>query len=119
MSIKVDIDGNELAVAFTGWDRLWTFHRGARVPLAHVASAHVGDRAVEVRTLRFRIAGGYFPKQMATGLYTMRGGGHQLWAVYRRKDVLVIDLTDEKWKRLVLQVDDPVALAARIESARH
>ena len=119
MSIKVDIEGNELAVAFTGWDRVWTFHRGARIPLAHVASARVGNRDEEVRTARLRIAGSYIPKRMATGLFTMRSGGRQLWAVYRRRDVLVIDLTDEKWKRLVLQVDDPAALAARIESARH
>lgn len=118
MSIKVGIESDALAVAFTGWDRVWSFHRGARIPLAHITSAHVGDRDEEMRTARLRIAGSYIPKRVAAGLFTMRSGGRQLWAVYRRRDVLVIDLTDEKWKRLVLQVDDPAALASSIERAR-
>jgi hypothetical protein len=118
MSIKVDIDANELVVSFTGWDRIWTFHRRACMPLAHITAAHVGDRDQELRTTRLRLVGSYIPKTVATGLFTMRGGGRQLWAVYRRTDVLVIDLIDEEWKRLVLQVEDPAALAAGIEAAR-
>jgi hypothetical protein len=58
------------------------------------------------------------PKVIAAGLYRTKGGGRQLWAVHRSPEVLVIDLRDERWDRLVLEVADSHAAVARIEAAR-
>jgi len=117
MPVDVTIRGADLCVRFSGWDAFWTFHRGPTIPLAHVTGARVGARNVEVRTVSFRLFGTGVPRRALAGLMRSRGGGRQLWAVYRRPDVLVVDLVEERWQRLVLQVDDPAAAAAAIDAA--
>ena len=118
VAVEVGVEPMTLVVRFTGWDVVWALRRGAWVPLDHVTGAHVDECAKEVRTLSLRVAGSYVPKVLASGLYRSRGGGRQLWAVRRSPQVLVVDLRDEKWDRIVLEVADPAAVAARIEAAR-
>ncbi len=118
MAVAIDVGAGALAVRFTGWDVVWAFRRGVRVPLHHVSGAHVGARAEELRTLSLRLGGTYVPRVIAAGLYRSKGGGRQLWSVRRSVEVLVVDLRDERWDRLVLEVPDPAAAAATIEAAR-
>jgi len=118
MATDVRLEGPELVVEFRGTDRLWTLHRGARVPLAHVTRATVLDRSEALAGVTIRIAGTYWPGAVAMGLFRARGGGRQLWSVGRARRVLVVDLVDEKWNRLVLEAPDPDAFAARLEAAR-
>ncbi len=107
-----------LVVRFTGWDVAWALRRGVRVPLHHVTGTRIGARAEELRTLSLRLGGTYLPGVIAAGLYRSKGGGRQLWSVRRAAEVLVINLRDERWDRLILEVPDPAATAALIEAAR-
>jgi len=118
VAVEAEVVGSEFVARFTGWDHLWALRGGARVPLAHVSGARVGNKKVEAKTLSLRIAGSYVPGVLAAGLYRTRGGGRQLWAVHRGPDVLVVDLHDERWQRLVLQVPDPAAAAAAIAAQK-
>jgi hypothetical protein len=97
---------------------VWALRGGARVPLAHISGARVGNKKVEAKTLSLRLAGSYVPRLLAAGLYRTKGGGRQLWAVHRGPEVLVVDLHDERWDRLVLQVSDPAATAAAIATKK-
>jgi len=105
-------------VEFRGTDRMWTFHRAAHIPLAHVTGTTVLERSEALATVSIRLLGAYWWGRLAMGLFRTRGGGHQLWSVRRAPRLLVVDLVDEKWQRLVLEVSDPDAFAVRLEAAR-
>lgn len=44
-------------------------------------------------------------------------GTREWWSVRDRKQAVVIDLRDEKYRRLVVQVDDPEATVESIQRA--
>lgn len=117
MAVELETHDAVLHVRFTGWDRVWALRRGPDIPLAHVTGAHVEDRADAVATLRLRIAGSWIPKRLGAGLFMTKGAGRQLWCVHRAPRVLVVELEQERWQRLVIQVPDPEANAALIETA--
>jgi len=119
MAAELEVHGAELHVRFTGWDRVWTLRRGPTIPLEHVTGAHVEERADAVKTLRLRIAGSWIPKRLGAGLFMTKGGGRQLWCVHRASRVLVVELEDERWQRLVVEVPDPTGAAALIDAAAH
>ena len=118
MAVEAEVVNSELVARFTGWDHVWALRGGVRVPLAHVTGARVGNKKAETKTLSLRLGGTYVPGLLAAGLYRTRGGGRQLWAAHRGPDVLVVDLHDERWGRLVLEVPDPAAAAAAIAAQK-
>lgn len=120
MPPRVTVDGDVLRVTLGGAGAVWALKRRVERPLAHVASARVGDR----RTLQrqrpaLRWPGTLLPGLITAGTYRSPrpGGGRQFWDVRRAERVLVVDLHDDAYSRLVLEVPDPAAVAATIDAA--
>ena len=63
------------------------------------------------------LPGTYLPWVITAGSY-WRPGRWSFWCVHDPARAIVIDLTGDRYSRLVLQVDDPVATVAAIEDAR-
>jgi hypothetical protein len=112
----VEIVGNTLEVHLIGWNQLWALKRGFRIPLAHVERAELASPDVTPQGLR--APGTYFPGgRHIAGTWRSRSG-KEFWNVRDRSRAVLISLTGEPYTRLVLQVPDPEATVAAIESAR-
>ena len=118
MSAVVTLTGEHLAVTFPGAESLLTLKRALVLPWDQVVSARTDTQAALRRELGWRVGGGYWPGWFATGHFTFRGrrGDRQLWCAYRATEVLVIETTRARPRRVVLQVDDPRALAAAVRA---
>jgi hypothetical protein len=106
--------GGQLHVAFAGLDALWTLKRHVALPLSAVASARVLPLAEALAEKPLiRAPGTYLPGVIVAGTYRhLRGGRRpQLWCAHSDGDVLVLDLGDAPWERIVLSVSDPEAAA--------
>jgi hypothetical protein len=118
VNVAVDVElGDELlSVQFTGVDRGLAVTRGIDVSLAHVvdARAEIVDQPSWL-TPMVRV-GTFWPGVVVAGRYKL-GGQWELWGVRRHRRLLVVDLTGERFNRLVLQVSDPDAHAERITTA--
>lgn len=122
MSAVVSLTAEHLTVTFPGAEALLTLKRSITLPWGEVVGASVVAQADAKRSLGWRIGGGYFPGWFATGHFTYRGrpGERQLWCAYRAREVLVIETARAKPRRVVVQVDDPAALAEAIaQRVRH
>ena len=65
---------------------------------------------------RWRAPGTHLPGVMTAGTFRSHGE-KDLWMVGRGKEVLVIELHDEPYRHLIVQVEDPHAAVEALRAA--
>ena len=111
----IRIDDDHLVVQLAGINRLWALRSGLRVPLAHVRGATFDPGVVRERK-GLRAPGLHIPGVAAVGTF-YRNGEKLLWEVYRGRRAVVLQLADESYDRVVVEVGDPRAVVAAINAA--
>jgi hypothetical protein len=117
MGVTVSPAASQLDIRLTGASRFLALKRRLVVPFAHIVAARVMPRGVAAKSRGWlRFPGTSFPG-ITSGSYRGRGGEWQFWDVRRAKEVLAMDLRDERYSRLVFQVPDPSREAHKINDA--
>ncbi|WP_069170177.1 hypothetical protein [Streptomyces griseus] len=111
----IRIEGDNLVVVIEGLDKFWALKGSLTVPLAHVRGATV-DPGIAGEPKGIRAPGSHLPGVIIAGTFH-QDGERVFWDVKDPSKALVIELADEQYARLVLQVDDPRATVDLIESA--
>ncbi len=114
---RVRIDDGELVVEMEGMDKLWALKSRLSVPLANVRGAAV-DPGVAKRETGIRAPGASVPGVITAGTFFVEGE-RVFWDVHDGVKAVVIELVDERYARLVVEVDDPAGTVALIEQAVH
>ncbi|MER5766292.1 hypothetical protein [Streptomyces sp. NPDC001985] len=112
---QVRIDSGRLIVEMEGLGRLWALRSRLAIPLDHVRGATV-DPGMAREPKGIRAPGTQFPRFITAGTFYSKGE-RVFWDVRDASRVVVVELTDERYARLVLQVRDPRATVASIEHA--
>ncbi|MCU1352506.1 MAG: hypothetical protein JWM05_1715 [Acidimicrobiales bacterium] len=105
---------DRLLVRPVGLVRLWSLSKGVEVPVTSIVDVGVEDRKDLV--LGLRLPGTHLPGVMTAGTFRNRGE-KALWMVGRNEKVLVIELTGERYRHLVLGVEDPAAATEALRAA--
>ncbi|MGH2532530.1 MAG: hypothetical protein ACRDJW_09515 [Thermomicrobiales bacterium] len=111
----VTIKDETLVVTLQGWHKLWALKSEVRTPLTHVTGAEI-DPAIASRPIGFRMPGARVPGLITAGSYRGRHGW-DFWDVRRPAKAIVIHLKDERYDRLIFEVDDPAATVRMIQEA--
>ncbi|MGW4476944.1 hypothetical protein ACWENQ_45450 [Nonomuraea sp. NPDC004354] len=112
---RVHIDGDTLVVVIEGLDKLWALKSRLAIPLSNVRGA-TADPGVINETKGIRAPGTHLPGVITAGTFHL-DGERVFWDVQNPAKAIVIELADERYARLVVQVDDPRAAVALIEGA--
>lgn len=112
---KVEIAGDELIVSIEGWDRVWAMHGRLTIPLKHVAGAGSGEAAAHEWYKGLRLGGTNIPGVLIAGNF-YKHGNWVFWDVHDPALAVAIDLHDEHYARLIVQVADPAATIAAIKA---
>lgn len=120
MPAQVNVTDDSLEVRLKGAAGVLALRSELTVPLEHVSQAAT-ETAAEARSEKshLRAPGANVPGLITAGSYGS-GEARQLWYVTRVKaddPLLVVDLSDEGYSRIVLEVEDPAAEAERISGA--
>lgn len=110
----VTISDDRLLIRLSGWEAVFALKREIAIALDDVASAQAGT----VQALRpngIRLPGTYFPGVIAAGSYWSKSRGWSFWSVRHPQKAIDIRLRDGHYRRVVVEVDDPYALAADID----
>ncbi|MDT8914676.1 hypothetical protein [Amycolatopsis sp. PS_44_ISF1] len=112
----LSVQGQDLVVDLVGLDKFWTLKSKLTIPLAHVRGATV-DPGILDEPKGIRAPGTHLPGVITAG--TFRQDGEKVfWAVHDAQKAVVVELTgDERFTRLVIEVDDPRAAVALVERA--
>lgn len=111
----ISIDGNELVVEVQGLDKLWALKSRLTIPLAHVRGA-TEDRGIAREPKGWRGPGAHIPGVVVAGTFH-QDGQKVFWDVHHNDTTIVIELRDDTYQRLIIEVDDPHATVELIERA--
>lgn len=105
---------DRLLVRPVGLVRLWALSKGIDVPVTSIADVGVSKKRGLVK--RWRAPGTHLPGVMTAGTFR-RHGEKDLWMVGPAKEVLVIELADEAYRHVIVQVEDPHAAVEALKAA--
>ncbi|MGW2376545.1 hypothetical protein [Kitasatospora sp. NPDC001683] len=111
----VSIDGDNLIVEIEGLDKLWALKSRLTIPLAHVRGATT-DPGIAKEPKGLRAPGTHVPGVVTAGTFHI-DGERIFWDVRDPAKAVVIQLADERYARLVIEVGDPRATVALVEGA--
>lgn len=114
--MKVDITPEQITVTMSVFETPFAMKRRLEIPTRHVTSASAMDRGELHRPL-VRAPGTYVPGLLSYGSFGV-GEGREFWAVPGRPRLLVIDVHDWQYSKVVLATSDPDQMAATINAAR-
>ena len=110
------IDGDDLVVRLTPWQKVMAFHGDVRVPLSSVRRVDVPE--LTWMALRgWRMAGTAIPGRVAFGT-RRHGDGYDFTAVSRHHDgAVLVEVNGHRFDQLLVSADDAPGVAARIAAA--
>ncbi len=111
---EVELTEKTLIVHVRGMDRLWALKSRLEIPLSHVVGAEVDPEIAREWHKGIRAGGTHMPGVITAGTFYQEGE-RVFWDVHDPKKTLVIQLRDERYARLVIEVEDPLATAAAIQ----
>ncbi|MGW2182373.1 hypothetical protein ACWCXX_30650 [Streptomyces sp. NPDC001732] len=111
----ISIADNNLIVEIEGLDKLWALKSRLTIPLAHVRGA-TADPGIVKEPKGLRSPGTHLPGVVTAGTFHV-DGERVFWDVRDPAKAVVIQLADERYARLVIQVSDPRATVALVEDA--
>ncbi len=112
---RVRIDGTDLVVEMQGLDKLWSLKSRLVIPLANVRGA-TADPGIVTEPKGLRAPGTHLPGVITAGTFH-QDGERVFWDVHDATRAVVIQLADQRYARLVIEVADPRATVALIERA--
>ena len=105
---RLSVDGDELLLDLTGFEKLEGFHGDIRVPVSCVREIRATDDPwSELRGIRAPGTG--IPGVVAVG--TRRGGHKDFAAVHGKGPAVVVELEGADFERLVVTEDDAATAA--------
>jgi hypothetical protein len=99
--VAVHQEGNTVFFTIEGWHKLWSFRSELRIPRANITSARHDPEAA--RTWGFRAPGTHIPGLLKAGTF---------YLVDSLENAIVVELADEQFARLIIEVADPAATVA-------
>lgn len=108
------VDGDTLVVEIEGLDKLWALKSRLTIPLSNVRGA-TADPGVIKTPKRIRAPGTNIPGVITAGTFHIEG--ERIFRdVHDPSKAVVIELADERYARLVIQVDNPQTTVDLVES---
>ena len=114
--VELSVGDGMLRVEILGWHKFFAIKSRLLIPLEHISSVqrYSGSSKGWWKGLRFWGTG--IPGVLAAGWY-YKDGRHQFWDVHKPQNAITVDLIDEGYKRLVVEVADPDAAVSLIRGA--
>ena len=105
-----------LIVRVRGADRIWALKSRLEIPLAHVVGAERDEAEARRWWHGIRAPGTNVPGVITAGTFYQHGE-RVFWDVHHPENAIAIQLRDERYSRLVIEVADPDSTIAAINAA--
>ncbi|MBJ6142473.1 hypothetical protein [Hymenobacter sp. BT559] len=116
--VAIQQQGDTVVFAVEGWHKLWALRSELRIPRAHILGARRDPEASKAWGIR--APGTSVPGLLKAGTFYFDNTGDNkptFLDVQRRENTIVVDLVDEEYNRLIIEVADPAAVVALLSSA--
>ena len=114
--VRVSFDGDRVRFDVEGWDQLWALRSQLEIPLAHIRSVRVDPEPARGWWHGIKFPGTNIPGILTAGTF-YGSDGAVFYDVHDPENTIVLELDHEHYRRLVIEVEDPVGVAAILNSA--
>ncbi len=114
--VELSIAGTNLILHVRGADRLWALKSSLEIPLAHIAGIRADPNVATGWYHGIRAPGTNIPGVITAGTF-FQHGQRIFWDVHHPENTVVIELRDERYSELIVEVRDPQAAVELIRSA--
>jgi len=116
--VELSISEGNLVLHVKGADRLWAFKSSLEIPLGHVVEIRADSTAARSWYHGLRMPGTNVPGVITAGTF-FQDGKRVFWDVHNPENTVVIELKDERYNELIVEVSDPGAAVALVKSVVH
>jgi hypothetical protein len=116
--VELSITEGNLVLHVRGADKLWAFKSSLEIPLAHVVKIRADSETARGWYHGLRMPGTSVPGVITAGTF-YQDGKRVFWDVHNPESTVVIELKDERYNELIVEVADPAAAVALLNSTVH
>ena len=113
---ELEVSDGNLVIVVEGWDKLWSLRSHLTIPVAHVSKIYADPGIANAWWQGLRVGGTHIPGVITAGTFYHQGNW-VFWDVHHPEKVVVIDLHDERYAKLIVEVADPAETVARLNAA--
>ena len=114
--VDVTVNGPSAVFEIKGIDKLWSFRSRIEIPLEHITGVEHNPDNVGRWWHGFKMIGADMPGLFAMGTFYYHGE-LVFWDVHDVEKTVVVSLTHERYKQLIVEVADPDATVSLIRSS--
>ena len=113
--VDLSISGGNLVLHVVGADKLWAFKSSLEILLAHIEKIRVDPAVAHGWWHGVRMPGTNIPGVLTAGTFYQHGK-RVFWDVHNPDNTVVIELKDERYNELIVEVADPQAAVEFVKS---
>ena len=114
--MDLSIAEGKLTLNIRGADKLWAFKSSLEIPLVHIAGVRADPETARGWYHGIRMPGTNVPGVITAGTF-YQDGRRVFWDVHDPDKTVAVDLHDERYSQLIVEVADPDAAIKLIQSA--
>lgn len=114
--VDISIAERKLILHVHGADKLWALKSSLEIPLEHIASVRADPNVAHGWYHGIRLPGTSIPGVITAGTFYQHGK-RIFWDVHNPDKTIVIELEDERYDELIVEVADPLAAIEMINNA--
>lgn len=103
--VSITQEDDRFVFEVKGWHKLWALRNQLTIPREHILNAYQDPGIVE-GSRGLRMPGTYIPSIITAGTF-IQNGDMIFWDVSKEENAIIIDLKDEHFKKLVIEVENP------------
>jgi hypothetical protein len=114
--VDLSISGGNLVLHVRGADQLWALKSSLEIPLAHIAEIRADPTIAHGWWHGLRMPGTNIPGVLTAGTF-YHDGKRVFWDVHNPENTVVIELKDERYNELIVEVADPKTAVNLVQAA--
>jgi hypothetical protein len=114
--VNVTLLNDRAVFEVEGLHRLWALRSRLEIPLAHITGVKIDPEQVALWWHGWKLVGTEVPGLFAAGTFYFHGE-LVFWDVRDPAGTIIVSLDHELYKKLIIEVPDPQAAAARLRTA--
>ena len=114
--VDFSITEGKLVLHVLGADKLWALKSSLEIPLVHIAGIRADPEVARGWWHGIRLPGTNVPGVITAGTFYQEGR-RVFWDVHNPENTIVIDLHDDRYNQLIVEVADPQVAVRLIQNA--
>jgi hypothetical protein len=114
--VEVKVSGDRAVFEVEGLHKLWSLRSRLEIPLEHIRGVRADPAPAMGWFDGLKVAGTGLPHLFRAGTFYQQGD-FVFWDVRRPEKAVVVELEDEHFSKLIVEVEDPAATVSLLEGA--